>query len=158
MSHFELYLQAMREVEADVRPIESFILLLRAGIPMRQALDRSVALAHVRAFVESTLGLASGGRVEEIASSFLLGREQLVPAMFRRLLPSIEQPHAASLRLYIARHIEVDEQSHGPLAERLLCELCGADADRWERATRAAQRALTDRCALWDAVADSLPV
>ena len=61
----------------------------------------------------------------------------------------------AALRLYLARHVEVDEGHHGPLARRLLSELCGEDEARWRRATKAARGALIARRRLWDEVVRS---
>ncbi len=157
LSHFELYLQAMREVHADTGPVRSFIESIRTGVSPSRALERARTPPVARDFVETTLALAATGEVEELAASFLLGREDLVPAMFRRLLPAIAaSSETASLRLYLERHIDVDEGEHGPLAQRLLVELCGADPARWTRAREAARGALVARRRLWDGVLRSL--
>ncbi|WP_394830463.1 DUF3050 domain-containing protein [Pendulispora rubella] len=159
MSHFELYVEAMREVGARTAAVESYIQEIVKGTPPVQALDRVAISSTVRSFVEGTLTLALTGEVEEVAASFLLGREDLVPAMFRRLVPSVLETHEAqSLRLYLARHIELDEQEHGPMARRLLCDLCGTDASRWRRAESAARNALVARRRLWDGVLHAVQV
>jgi len=153
MSHFELYLQAMRELGARPTAVESFVASLSDGTPPLLAIAKAAVPEFVRRFVENTLTLALSGTDEELAASFLLGREDLVPAMFRRLLPVLAPTHEAnSLRFYLARHIEVDEGEHGPLARRLLSDLCGTDPMRWQRATDAARRALIARRHLWDGV------
>jgi hypothetical protein len=157
MSHFELYLEAMTELGADTTQITDFIAELGSGARDRIALEVPALAPHVRGFVRETLGTAMSGRVESIAASFLVGREDLVPAMFRRLLPSIERGRATvSLRRYLARHIEVDEGAHGPHARRLLGELCGSDMSRWQTATLAAKSALGARHRLWDGIIGSL--
>jgi hypothetical protein len=157
MSHFELYLQAMRETGADTRRIESFVAAIGSGTVPAQALAIAAPPAFVRDFVAGTLALATTGEVEEVAASFLLGREDLVPAMFRRLLPVIgPSSETASLRLYLARHVELDETHHGPLARRILSELCGTEEARWSRAAEAARGALIARRRLWDGVARSV--
>jgi Protein of unknown function (DUF3050) len=157
MSHFELYVQAMREAGADVSPIETFVESIAAGARPSQALSIAAAPAHAREFVEGTLSLTTTGEVEELAASFLLGREDLVPDLFRRLLPVVApSSETASLRLYLARHIEVDQEKHGPLARRLLSELCGNDEVRWDRTARAARVALVARRRLWDGVVRAL--
>lgn len=58
--------------------------------------------------------------------------------------------------LYLDRHIELDEGSHGPMAAELLMHLCGNDAKKWAEATRAGESALMARHKMWDAVAKAL--
>jgi hypothetical protein len=151
MSHFELYLEAMHELRADTSPVTDFLGGLERGLPIAQALSDARVPGFVRAFVESTMAVATGNAPEAMAAAFLLGREDLVPAMFRRLAPTVARTHeTASLQRYLARHIELDEETHGPLARRLLEEVCGRDESQWRTATAAAHRALTSRIALWD--------
>ncbi|MGH7298560.1 MAG: DUF3050 domain-containing protein [Polyangiaceae bacterium] len=158
MSHFELYVEAMTEVGADTGQITRFIAELGRGARVDVAIGALALAPHVGGFVRDTLATAMSSRVESIAASFLVGREDLVPAMFRRLLPSIERNRAAnSLRRYLARHIEVDDGEHGPLARRLLGELCGSDLSRWHTATVAARTALRARIRLWDGVIALIP-
>lgn len=57
-------------------------------------------------------------------------------------------------RLYLERHIEVDGDSHGPMAAQLLMHLCGSDPARWSEAENAATRALRARHNLWSGVAE----
>jgi hypothetical protein len=157
MSHYELYVHAMREAGADTRPIETLVALISTGTTPSNALAIVAPPAFVREFVEGTLALAMKGTVEELAASFMLGREDLVPAMFRRLLPAVAaSSETASLRLYLERHIEVDEGQHGPLARRLLSELCGSNEACWRNAAETARAALVARRKLWDGVLRTL--
>ncbi len=157
MSHFELYLEAMGELGADVGPITRFVAAVGEGAKVEVALEAAGVPAHARRFVKATLATAAHADVECVAASFLVGREDLVPSMFRRLLGSVERRReAVALRRYLARHIEVDEGQHGPLARRLLGELCGTDDARWRAATEAARSAIVARVALWDGVVASL--
>jgi hypothetical protein len=157
MSHYELYLEAMRELDVDTGPITSLVDALAAGAPFAAALAAVPAPPFVKAFVEGTMALALAGSVEAVAASFLFGREDLVPAMFRRLLPEIAGTRGAvSLRRYLQRHVEVDEGAHGPAARALLVDLCGDDPARWTTAARAARAALLARHELWDGVVRAL--
>jgi hypothetical protein len=157
MSHYELYVQAMREAGADTRPVETFVALISTGTAPSNALAIAAQPVFVRDFVEGTLALAMTGTVEALAASFMLGREDLVPAMFRRLLPTVaSSSETASLRLYLERHIEVDEGHHGPLARRLLSELCGSNEAFWQSAAETARSALVARRKLWDGVLGTL--
>jgi hypothetical protein len=157
MSHFELYLDAMRELAFDTTPVTSFVGAIEARVPFGQALAAASTAPYVKQFVEGTLALATDGAVEAIAASFLFGREDLVPAMFRRLLPEVAGARdGVSLRRYLERHIEVDEGAHGPAARTLLVDLCGDDAACWKRASHAARTALAARLSLWDGVVRAL--
>jgi hypothetical protein len=160
MSHFELYLDAMREVGADTAPARRLLAAIRAGASVTAALEVSGAPPHAAAFVRSTFALIADPHDEALAAGFLFGREDLVPEMFRRLLPEVARVTTTrSLPLYLARHIEVDEGEHGPLSRRLLAELCepaGATREQaaaaWTRAAAAGRAALTARRHLWDGV------
>ncbi len=159
MSHFELYLDAMREVGAHTATIESFVAALEAKVPFAKALAVADAPTYVKTFVEQTLALARDGSPEAVASSFLFGREDLVPAMFRKLLPEVAATRdTVSLRLYLGRHVEVDDGMHGPAARKLLAEICGDDPRRWAMATDAAAAALEARRALWDGVVNAVGI
>jgi len=154
MSHFELYLAAMKEVGADGSAIEGFLGDLARGTPLATALDavaRSGRVPGVAPFVATTFALA-GGTTEAVAAAFLMGREKLVPAMFEELLRGTAGIDAPNFRLYLERHVHLDGEQHGPMAVELLTLLCGDDEARWARAETAAREALAARKALWDAV------
>jgi len=157
MSHFELYVDAMRDIGVESRGVLGFSAAIRSGASLESALSDYDVPDAAQRFVRATLAVAEHGTDVEVAASFLHGREDLVPQMFRRLL--LELPvheEAPSLRLYLSRHIEVDEQQHGPAAVSLLASLCLDDAQRWGEATGAAQAALRERIALWDGIYASL--
>lgn len=154
MSHFELYLAAMKEVGADGSAIEGFLGTLQAGTSIDEALrgvERAGTLPGVTPFVATTFALA-GGTTEAVAAAFLVGREKLVPEMFEELLRGTAGIDAPNFRLYLERHVHLDGEQHGPMAVELLTLLCGDDDVRWGHAERAAREALAARKALWDAV------
>lgn len=155
-SHFELYLEAMVEVGADVRPVRAFVRALSDVDEHERAIASKKALASLpevpRSFVETTLALAEEETVA-VAAAFLVGRERLVPAMFETMLRAVG--HAPKLRLYLERHVELDGETHGPMAERLLVSLAGEDEGAWQSAERAAMRSLEARKRLWDGLASA---
>lgn len=138
-SHFSMYIEAMEENGADTGPILDFV----------QTLDPTILPAPVRAFVENNLKLARRGNLEELCANFFFGRENLVPDMFEQIIGSLER-HAipcGKLKYYLARHIELDGDEHGPMAKRCLMELCSSSY-RQAIATRAGQQALQRRAQL----------
>jgi len=156
-SHLELYLAAMDEVGACRRRIDAFLERLVAGDAYPAALERANVPAHVAAFVRTTLNTALHGSVVETAAAFLFGREDLIPEMFARLRPLWAADGAAPLfAYYLDRHIELDGDSHGPAARRLLDKLV-VDAASEAAAERAAVEALESRIALWEGVLERLP-
>jgi hypothetical protein len=153
-SHFDLYCRAMAQVGADTRPIEGFVRSVATGVPAAQALLAANADPAVSRFVCATLRTAQASPVSEVLGSFVYGRENVIPDMFRRLLKDwhIEPAQATGLVYYLQRHIEVDGDTHGPAAERLVKGHIGEDAGRHARVAAGALHAIGERLALWDAL------
>ncbi len=100
---------------------------------------------------------ALDGEPVEVLAAFLFGREDLIPEMFSRFLPRWrELRDARRFTYYVERHIELDDDDHGPAAQRALMELAGTDPAAWALARQAAEHAIAARLALWDRVHDEL--
>ncbi len=140
-SHFEIYLGAMADAGASTAGIES---VLAGGIESAQVPDAC------KRFVRSTFAAAESP-VHVTAASFLMGREDLVPEMFRRMIASLPVDGQENFKFYLQRHIEVDGVNHGPMARKLLELLCGDDPRKWDDAISATRDALEARMMLWDA-------
>jgi hypothetical protein len=154
-SHFDLYLRAMNEIGANTRPMRGFLHALSDGQPVAVALAGSVAASSTKAFVMNTMATLECD-THEVAASFLLGRETVIPVMFERVLDVTSRMQAPTLNWYLARHVSVDGDEHGPAGWRLLERLCGSDTRRWSEAEASAYRALRARHALWDGVCAAL--
>jgi len=157
-SHFELYRQAMQEVGASQTPIDSFIRRLRSGSSVSDAFAGLPVRQQTIDFVTHTLSLSANGQPHEVASAFCFGREDVIPDMFRNLLDSCESANTIleRFRYYLDRHIEVDGDTHGPMARQLVLNLCGGSAERIEEARTAANQAIEFRIRLWDGILDEL--
>ena len=158
ISHFELYLQAMKQAGASTAGIEALIAKLPAH-PIDQAIASSDIPAGARAFVESTFTLIAQGKLHALAAAFTFGREDLIPDMFRALVHDLSARNNNNLDTflwYLERHIEVDGEDHGPLSLRMVTDLCGPngipDEQKWHEAAEAAAHALEARIALWDSI------
>jgi hypothetical protein len=151
-SHFELYLDAMREVGASTAAIERFVSLQREGVGYASALQRAGASEAARQFVSHTLETALGAPAHSVAAAFLHGRESVIPSMFQRILDDwgITGEQAPTFRYYLQRHIEVDAEDHGPAAEALLTRLVKSDPVQQRQVLEAAIAAIDSRIALWD--------
>lgn len=151
-SHFELYLEAMREIGADTGPVQQFVALQAEGVHYRTALQSVNADPAAIHFVTDTLETALHAPAHAVAAAFLHGRESVIPQMFQRLLDDwgITARQAPTLCYYLQRHIEVDSDDHGPAAQSLLDRLTGDDPQRLAEAHEAAIAAIDSRMALWD--------
>ena len=159
-SHFELYLDAMREVGASTVAVERFVALQQEGVSYDVAL-RSVEVDPAAAqFVRHTLHTALHAPSHSVAAAFLHGRESVIPQMFQRILDDwdIGIDQAPTFRYYLQRHIEVDSEDHGPAAEQLLERLVDGDPQRAAEVYASAIAAVESRIALWDGLRLSMGV
>jgi Protein of unknown function (DUF3050) len=161
VSHFELYVEAMRECGANVGAILQLQQELAGANPasVEEALTRASAPLAARAFVSSTFRVIREGGLHAIAAGFTFGREDLIPDVFRALVRDLNVQLSGDLRKfvwYLERHIEVDSEDHGPLALGMVQDLCGDDDGLWEEAVEAAESALHSRLLLWDGIAGQL--
>lgn len=158
-SHFELYRSAMGECGADTSRIDAFVERVACGEPVRDALLRAEAPEPARRFVASTFETIESGSIARVAAAFTLGREDVIPDMFRHLVADLSGRSEGRLGLfldYVDRHIRLDGERHAPMAARLLEALCAGHADRWPEALAGARDALIARRRLWDGIADAV--
>lgn len=155
MSHFELYLKAMKQAGANTSSIETFVQALQAGQSMEQAFELAQTPASARAFVRYTFAVIQSQSAANMASVFTFGREDLIPDMFMAMVRDIHREHpekVSTFLYYLERHIEVDGDHHSHLALAMTEQLCGNDASTWTMATQYALNGLQHRQQLWDGV------
>lgn len=156
-SHFELYCRAMEEVGADPSGILAFVREASEN-GMKAAFELDAAPAPSRIFVESTFGFLGRGKPHEVAAALAMGREHIIPCMFRSFLErmGITEREAPFFHYYLKRHIHLDEDFHGPISLLLLEELCGGEEAKLIEAERAASIAVDARIRFWDGILDAL--
>ena len=153
ISHFELYLKAMEQAGANKLPIQELIASIQTGTSVEQALATSSLPDAAKRFAQHTFDLIEKNQPHILAAVFTFRREDLIPDMFLSILNKIEPGSQYSIDLtkyYIERHIEVDGGHHSQLALEMTQELCGNDAQKWQEASAAVEKALASRVALWD--------
>ena len=155
ISHFELYIRAMKELSIEPSPIlDTFLKASSIQEVLKLIADSNLA-PSIKQFLTFTFESVANRPIEEIAAIFTFGREDLIPGMFQLIVDQLKQDapnQVETLVYYLERHIEVDGDHHSQLAYQMMEELCGSDQDKWNRATQAAIDSLEVRKVLWDGV------
>lgn len=142
ISHFDLYLQAMLEVNASTGPILTFLNNLETNL----SIPYHLASRPAEKFMRNTFGTINRGP-HCVAASFAYGRETIIPDMFTRLLTqlNISRLEAPKFHYYLQRHIEVDGDEHGPMSEHLVEYFCDDDPIKIHEAEQSAISAIKAR-------------
>ncbi|MCW8932378.1 MAG: DUF3050 domain-containing protein [Gammaproteobacteria bacterium] len=153
-SHFELYLDAMEEVKkGSTGSIKNFIEIVSSD-SVKSAINTSDIPEAARDFMRTTFEFINCDKPHVIAAAFALGREHIIPEMFRALLKKmdISKEQAKVFHYYLERHIELDFDHHGPMSLKMLELLCEGDKQKMTEAEEAAITAIEARIKFWDAV------
>ena len=159
MSHFEMYLQSMEEVVANTAPIKDFIAQLDQGTAIEELIASASLPDYVSDFMSFTFSTIKENKLHIIAAVFTFGREDLIPDMFIEMVKNLRNEGVSLHHLiyYLDRHIEVDGDEHGPMALKMMEELCEGDPIKIQEAIEAAKKALEMRILLWDGILSQLP-
>lgn len=155
-SHFEMYLDAMEAAEADPKMISDFLLHVTHGTDIFLVIAASKIPVSIKQFLKTTFDVISEGKAHKIAAAFIFGREGLIPDMFSSIIGQIQQKFPEKdlklFKYYFDRHIELDADEHGPMAYKMVENLCGNDSEKWEEVRQTAVGALKSRIELWDGI------
>ena len=157
-SHFEMYLDAMKQIDADDSQIIRFIETIKAGKSVQKSLEEVEIDSSVKDFVKFTFETIDSGKSHCIAAAFTFGREDVIPDMFIEILKKadVENVHYNKLRYYLDRHIELDGDEHGPLSLKIVEEMCGDDSSKCDDVVEISKQALKHRILLWDGIERSI--
>lgn len=155
-SHYEMYLDAMHQIHANPKQIETFIDFIKNGLTIDEAALKANLHTETLKFVQFTFNIVSSNKPHIIASAFTFGREDIIPDMFFQIINQSKTNDSNSyskLTYYLNRHIELDGDEHGPLSLKMIEELCGDNETKWKETLEVAKQALLNRIALWDSIA-----
>lgn len=156
-SHYEMYIAAMKQAGANTEPITTFVEYLQHGYSYKSMIKYNVGEVNdaIKEFLKATFDIVKNNKDHEIAAAFTFGREDLIPDLFTEIVKDLDSKLPGKLDAfiyYLDRHIEVDADEHGPMANKMIAELCGNDESKWREAEKASQQALEARLKLWDAI------
>ena len=159
-SHYELYLDAMIDIGVKVENIEKNIMLLSSSDSIENSIEKLDIHPKIKEFLKFTFSIIDEGKPHKIAAIFTFGRENLIPNMFNEILHEFQnnftEKDISKLIYYFERHIELDEDEHGPMALQMVNELAENDPLKWEEIRDISIVALEKRIGLWDAIYDNV--
>jgi hypothetical protein len=159
-SHYEMYIEAMQVCGASTAGIEQFLQEVNSLKNIFVAIKTSNLHPNIKAFLDFTFRVIEEGKAHEIAAAFTFGREDLIPSMFTEILKNFQanfpETDLTKLIYYFERHIELDADEHGPMAMKMITELCGTDAQKWSDVEEVSKLALEKRIGLWDAIEETI--
>ena len=159
-SHYELYIDAMKDIGAETKPIEQYITQLSLSNDIENEINDLNIHPKIKDFLKFTFSIIKEGKPHKIAAIFTFGRENLIPNMFNEILHEFQRSFTkkdiSKLIYYFKRHIELDEDEHGPMALQMVNELADNDPLKWKEIEEISKIALEKRIGLWDAIYDNI--
>ncbi|WP_396192801.1 DUF3050 domain-containing protein [Flavobacterium sp.] len=156
LSHFEMYIDAMEDCGANTAPILAFLENVNETKNIFVSIKKSDLHPNVKAFLDFTFRIIDEGKPHKIAAAFTFGREDLIPSMFTEILRNFQtnfpETNLDKLVYYFERHIELDSDEHGPMAMKMISELCGTNETKWKEMEEVSIEALEKRIGLWNAI------
>ena len=159
-SHYELYLDAMIDIGAKIEFPTKNINEIASSKNVFASIDNLELHKNIKEFLRFTFSVIEEGKPHKIAAIFTFGRENLIPNMFNEILrefeKNIKDKDISKLIYYFERHIELDEDEHGPMALEMVSMLAENDQKKWDEIEKISIEALEKRILLWDAINDQL--
>jgi hypothetical protein len=160
LSHFEMYVDAMKDCGAQTTQLENFLQKVIDTNNVFIAIKKSDLHPKIKSFLDFTFRVIEEGKTHKIAAAFTFGREDLIPNMFTEILKSFQQnfpeTDLSKLIYYFERHIELDADEHGPMAMQMITELCQDNEQKWKEVEEVSLLALEKRIGLWDAIEEKI--
>jgi hypothetical protein len=168
ISHFDLYCEAMKEVGADLNPITNWINRISTSGTCNQLFSgfiygsfgfqiraNSSIPAASAMFMENTFEYIKTRKPHIVAAAFAFGRENIIPDMFREFLKQLNftEIDCPRFHYYLARHIEIDGDEHGPASLSLVEDICENNPNFINEAEKTGIHAIKSRIRLWDNLA-----
>ena len=127
----------------------------RDSTDLKNSLIKSNAPKAAKDFVLDTFRYVNMNKPHLTATIFTLGREEIIPDMFRELVEDLESNSSGQYKsfiYYLDRHIGLDEDEHTPLALKMIKEICGDDEQKWKESIDCGKNVMRSRIKFWDQI------
>lgn len=163
-SHFELYLRAMEEIDADVATVSEFAMNLRFGLPAPEAAARALlnvapeVKGPILHYVTNVTGAARTGLSEEVLAYFIFGNDDVVQSTFHTLLNNLGdlKQLAPTFEQYLLRSTELNVKYWNGATDELLLTELEQNPIRTNTALNAAIQVVTANLYLWECAAQQI--
>lgn len=159
-SHYEMYLDAMKECGADTLEIENFIENVIDTQNIFVSIKTSGLHNNIKDYLDFTFRVIDHGKPHEIAAAFTFGREDLIPAMFVDTLKSFREGcpeiNLDKMIYSFERYNELHSGNEESMAMKMISQLCGTDVQKWKEVEEISLMALDKRAGLWDAIQENM--
>ena len=159
VSHFELYLEAMKQIGADTSKIKKFIHDIKLSDNFRECIENYELAEDIKEFLNFTFDTIESGESHKIAAAFTFGRENVIPDMFIEIVRGLNKENsnvASQFVYYLERHIELDGDDHGPIALKMIENLCGDNERKWEDVNEVSKMSIEMRIKLWSHISSKI--
>ncbi len=148
--HFSLYVRAMEEMNADSKPIKSFL----------KNLDTDILSTPLKECMQFSINIAQNYPLHILAGVFYFGREQLIPRIFKPYLEGVTSYPAGTLTptlsYYLRRHMDLDGNQQVARIMKLLDVACMDSPKAYQEALSYGIQACLLRKKLWDKALESM--
>ena len=159
ISHFELYLEAMKQIGANTSKIDRFINDIKQSGDYRDCINNYDLAEEIKDFLNFTFDTIESKETHKIAAAFTFGRENVIPDMFIEIVRGLNKENsniASQFVYYLERHIELDGDDHGPIALKMIENLCGNDEKKWEEVKEISKKSIDMRIKLWSHISSKI--
>lgn len=158
-SSFEMFLESMLELEADVFAITGFMHEAHNLESLFLTLKHEKLSQPVRDFLEHTFNLIEENKPHAIASALAYGRAGFAPDRLKAVVEQADEQSRKNfprLLHFLQRRLEKDTAMHQHQAREMVDTLCGGNELKWQEAERAAVQSLERRKTQLDGLATQL--
>ena len=148
LSHFEMYRRAMIAIGVSTKNIDYIVKMINTKGYSISLLSSTKIPKSCRNFMINDIKVAKSNDLSEIIGVFCIGKETIIPSMFKQILRSIPKSNKLLIN-YFHRHIDIDDNRHGPLAKKMLRVITKTKANKY-KAFKSGLNSLQLRHKLWD--------
>tara|TARA_B100000674_G_C37892488_1_gene939672 strand:+ start:559 stop:1395 length:837 start_codon:yes stop_codon:yes gene_type:complete len=155
-SHYELYLESMKEIGVPITDIVEFVENVRCK-GLSEVISYNPNHPAYK-FVGETFKTIIEKDPLIISCWFAYGREKIIPGMFTSALSKLgmSRQQAPHFYYYLERHTELDGDEHSHFAQQLVDHFCKQDESKIKIAQSACKEAIKVRIQFWDGVLEAI--